>query len=112
MSRQDPSAATGQQPYEQGTCGCGHLEALHVLNDKGQRRACSSSKCACRAYVAGQPDGIGHDSRDLPEVAKAVERVLAYVTEFGDGVYDVCGGAPLYGRDLEAICRAVKAVSR
>lgn len=52
MSRQDPSAATGQVPYELGECECGELETLHVLNDKGERRACSASTCSCRRYVA------------------------------------------------------------
>lgn len=52
MSRQDPGAATGQQPYELGRCECGELETLHILNDAGERRACSASMCACRRYVA------------------------------------------------------------
>jgi hypothetical protein len=56
--------------------------------------------------LPGQPDGIEDDSYDLPAPAAAAERVRAYVSEFGDGLYDVCGGAPLYGRDLEALCRA------
>ena len=57
--------------------------------------------------LPGQPDGIDDYSNDLPSAASAAQRVLAYVGEFGDGLYDVCGGAPLYGRDLEAICRAI-----
>lgn len=58
--------------------------------------------------VPHQPDGIEElDDGTMPDAAKAAERVRAYVTEFGDGLYDVCGGAPLYGRDLEALCRAV-----
>lgn len=56
-----------------------------------------------------QPDGIDDDSRDLPPVANAIERVLAYVTAFGDGRYDVVDGQVLYGRDLVAICRAAEA---
>lgn len=59
--------------------------------------------------VPGQPDGIDDDSSDFPEPARAAERVLKYVAAFGDGLYDVQDGAPLYGRDLEAICRAVLA---
>jgi hypothetical protein len=61
--------------------------------------------------IPHQPDDVEEDSYDLPDVARAAERVLAYVAEFGDGLYDVVGGAPLYGRDLEAVCRAVKAVT-
>jgi hypothetical protein len=57
--------------------------------------------------IPDQPDGIEDDSRDLPEAARAAVRVLAYVEQFGDGCYDVVNGAPLYGRDLEAICRAI-----
>jgi hypothetical protein len=52
VSRQDPGAATGQMPYEPGRCECGDLETLHVLNDKGERKACSSSTCGCRRYAA------------------------------------------------------------
>lgn len=54
-----------------------------------------------------QPDGIDEESRDLPDPARAAERVQAYIANCGDGLYDVQGGAPLYGRDLEAITRAV-----
>jgi hypothetical protein len=57
-----------------------------------------------------QPDEIRDDSRDLPAVERATERVRAYVTESGDGLYDVFHGAPLYGRDLEALCRAADTV--
>jgi len=52
VSVQDPGAATGQQPYEPTRCGCKHLVTLHVINGKGQRAACSSSRCACRLFVA------------------------------------------------------------
>jgi hypothetical protein len=55
----------------------------------------------------GQPDGIEDDSRDLPDPARAAERVGRYISAVGDGLYAVQDGAPLYGRDLEAICRAV-----
>lgn len=54
MSRQDPGAATGQQPYEPGRCTCEHLVTLHAINGKGQRAACSASTCGCRRYVAAQ----------------------------------------------------------
>lgn len=113
MSRQDSGAAAGQQAYKpMKYCTCGDLEVMHALSESGQRTSCTSSLCVCKRFLEapglpGQPDGIDDDSRDLPEPAKAAERVRAYVTEFGDGLYDVCGGAPLYGRDLEAICRAV-----
>lgn len=57
--------------------------------------------------VPQQPDGIDEydDSTPLPDPVRAAERVRAYVSEFGDGLYNVTGGAPLYGRDLEALCR-------
>jgi hypothetical protein len=58
-----------------------------------------------------QPDGIQDDSRDLPPVERAIERVRAYVTESGDGLYDVFHGSPPYGRDLEALCRAADGVA-
>lgn len=60
--------------------------------------------------VPQQPDGIDEydDSHPMPDAERAAERVLAYVGEFGDGLYDVVGGAPLYGRDLVAICRAAQ----
>jgi hypothetical protein len=58
--------------------------------------------------VPHQPDGIAElDDRTIPDATRAAERIRAYVTEFGDGLYDVTGGAPLYGRDLEAVSRAV-----
>lgn len=59
------------------------------------------------ADLPGQPDGITDDSRDLPNPVNAAERVRNYISAFGDGLYDVFGGAPLYGRDLEALTRAV-----
>jgi hypothetical protein len=70
------------------------------------------ASCVALAHVEPvphQPDGIDEDDDEgtMPDAVKAAERVRAYVTEFGDGLYDVAGGAPLYGRDLEALCRAV-----
>jgi hypothetical protein len=61
--------------------------------------------------IPGQPDGIHDDSRDLPVASKAIPRIRAYVTEFGDGLYDSINGAPLYGRDLEAVCRQLDQLS-
>jgi len=51
VSRTDPSAATGQRPYEPGRCTCTHLDVLHAFNTKGQRAACSTSTCDCRRFV-------------------------------------------------------------
>jgi hypothetical protein len=59
------------------------------------------------AGIPDQPDGIADDSRDLPNVIRAAQRVRDYIRATGDGLYDVQAGAPLYGRDLEVICRAV-----
>jgi hypothetical protein len=50
-----------------------------------------------------QPDGIDEDSNDLPELAAAADRVGAYIAAWGDGLYDVEAGCPLYARDLEAL---------
>jgi hypothetical protein len=61
--------------------------------------------------IPDQPDGIADDSRDLPNPIRAAERVREYVCATGDGLYDVQDGAPLYGRDLEAICRAIMAAA-
>ena len=60
--------------------------------------------------VPHQPDGIDehNDTGTLPDAAKAAERVGAYVSAFGDGLYDVVDGEPLYGRDLEALTRAAR----
>lgn len=54
-----------------------------------------------------QPDGIEDESRDLPDPVRAAERIRAYIEASGDGLYDVQDGAPLYGRDLEAVVRDV-----
>lgn len=56
-----------------------------------------------------QPDGIEEDSHDLPDPIAAARRVGDYIAECGDGLYNVQAGKPLYGRDLEAICRAILA---
>lgn len=59
-----------------------------------------------------QPDGLDPEAYELPDPARAAERVLAYVAAFGDGLYDVVAGIPLYGRDLEAVAKAaLKAVA-
>jgi hypothetical protein len=60
--------------------------------------------------VPDQPDGIdgSGDDRTYPDATRAAERINAYVSEFGDGLYDVVGGAPLYGRDLAAVARVVE----
>jgi hypothetical protein len=60
--------------------------------------------------IPGQPDGIEDDSRDMPDPARAAERILAYVEACGDGLYDVTAvtNSPLYGRDLCSVAQAVK----
>lgn len=61
--------------------------------------------------VPHQPDDIEeYDDKTVPDPARAAERVLAYVTEFGDGLYDVTGGAPLYGRDLVAVAKSAELI--
>ncbi len=65
------------------------------------------------ADLPDQPDGIEDDSRDMPDPQRAAERIRAYISESGDGLYDVAGGQPLYARDLEAVTRAVlKGIAR
>lgn len=58
--------------------------------------------------IPGQPDGITDDERRLPDPRAAAERVLAYIEATGDGLYSHVDGMPLYGRDLEALCRAAQ----
>lgn len=54
-----------------------------------------------------QPDGIADDSFDLPDPARAAERVAEFLREWGDGRVHVDGvRAPLYARDLEALRKA------
>jgi hypothetical protein len=62
---------------------------------------------ATETELPDQPDGIEDDSRDMPDPVRAAERVREYIAAFGDGLYDVQDGAPLYGRDLEALTRVV-----
>lgn len=63
--------------------------------------------------VPQQPEDIDeYDDFRLPSATGAVDRVREYVTAFGDGLYDVTDGAPLYGRDLEALCREVERLTR
>lgn len=62
--------------------------------------------------IPDQPDGIDEDSQDTPALARAADRVTRYIENAGDGLYDVLDGAPLYGRDLEALTRLVRAPHR
>lgn len=61
--------------------------------------------------IPDQPDGIHEQSSDLPVCSKAITRIRAYVSEVGDGLYETANGAPLYGRDLEAVCRRLDQLS-
>ncbi|HEY9370490.1 hypothetical protein [Streptomyces sp.] len=72
-------------------------------------RVADESSCIALTHVdviPGQPDDIEDDSHDLPEPARAAERVREYIASNGDGIYDVIDGQPLYARDLEALRRA------
>lgn len=77
-----------------------------------------ASHAACIALthvepVPHQPDDIEeYDDKTIPDAERAAKRVLAYVTEFGDGLYDVVGGAPLYGRDLVAVAKAAEQIAK
>lgn len=66
--------------------------------------------------VPEQPDGIADDSHDLPDVARAAERVDRFLQAYGDGLVGVLVSPeyqdampPLYARDLEALSRAATA---
>jgi hypothetical protein len=65
----------------------------------------------CIEPLPQQPDGIEEDGRELPDPRRAAERVRAYIEMAGDGLYDVAGAKPLFGRDLEALTRALLADS-
>lgn len=56
--------------------------------------------------IPDQPDGIEDDSGDLPDPVRAIERVREYIAAFGDGIYDVVAGHPLYARDVESLRQA------
>ncbi|MCX4468748.1 hypothetical protein OOK41_00180 [Micromonospora sp. NBC_01655] len=62
--------------------------------------------------IPGQPEDIEDDSRDLPNLYAAAERVGEYIAANGDGIYDVIGGHPLYARDLEALRQAANDVEQ
>lgn len=68
------------------------------------------------AKVPDQPDRIEFNSRELPDARRAARRVRAYIGAAGDGLYDTCnpgdGPRPLYGRDLEILCRVVILVAQ
>ncbi|MEV4053012.1 hypothetical protein AB0J55_17655 [Amycolatopsis sp. NPDC049688] len=53
-----------------------------------------------------QPDGIADDSTDLPDPARAAERVNAFLAWFGDGLVGEGDDTPLYARDLQALANA------
>lgn len=58
--------------------------------------------------TAEQPDGITDDSYDLPDPARAAERVNAFLAFYGDGLVEGQEDGegqwpPLYARDLQAL---------
>jgi hypothetical protein len=52
-----------------------------------------------------QPDGIADDSHDLPDPARAAERVNEFLAWYGDGRIDLDDDLhpPLFARDLQAL---------
>ncbi|MFI2663236.1 hypothetical protein [Micromonospora carbonacea] len=58
--------------------------------------------------IPDQPDGIDPHTTDLPDLARAAERIGEYIRANGDGLYDLIGRAPLYARDLEALRQAAE----
>lgn len=62
--------------------------------------------------VPDQPDGIDAEDYVLPDPVRAAARVIAFVSEFGDGIVEMVSDRagelyPLYARDLEALAKAV-----
>lgn len=71
MTRQDPQATsgTGDYPPPGGKCGCGHLEGVHLVADRG-RGPCGAgvgpagTRCPCVRYAQG---GTFLDAATPPE---------------------------------------------
>lgn len=103
-TRQDP-ARDGQTRSKAELLG-GHTPVVWVTGH---------GACIALTHVDAipdQPDGIEGDSHDLPDPARAAERVREYIASNGDGIYDVTDGNPLYARDLEALRRAGEEIGR
>lgn len=84
------------------------VERLRKANEAWQEVVAASDDRFRRiADIPEQPDGINDDSRDMPEPREAAKRVMLFVAASGDGLYDARDGHPLYGRDLEVLCRQV-----
>lgn len=49
------------------------------------------------------PEVIGDD--DVPDLAKAAERILDWMSEFGDGRVDTVNGQHLFVRDIFVVAR-------
>lgn len=61
--------------------------------------------------IPEQPDGITDDSHDLPDPARAADRVNEFLAAWGDGLIplEFSGTPPLYARDLQALANLCSA---
>lgn len=80
----------------------------HLADTQGWKITDGQDLCPV-CSMPQQPDGISEQSRDLPELARAAERVDEYLRVCGDGLYDVQDRQPLYARDLQALVNFARA---
>jgi hypothetical protein len=106
VSGHDAPTETGR--LEPGSAAHAVAVAFAVLNDQSLAAAVDHTDRA--DGYPDDPPGIDPQSSDMPAVADAAERVIAFISWFGDGriLPDADEqGPPLYARDLEALTRLV-----
>lgn len=88
-------------------------EQAHSVGCVIWRRHGSWRTCICAKEAEpseDQPAGFpGYDQSWLPPAAEAAERVLTFVSWFGDGLISDGQEPPLFARDLEAVAKAAHA---
>ncbi len=59
--------------------------------------------------LSDQPPGIDENSAEYqsPDPVEAAQRIIAYVSAFGDGLVDKILDARLFARDLESVAQAI-----
>ncbi|MER7331773.1 MULTISPECIES: hypothetical protein [unclassified Micromonospora] len=97
-----PDPTTGSYRW---SCSCGDGSRPVLPSHAARDLARSHEQSANASQIPDQPDGISEQSRDLPDLARAAERVNEYIGVCGDGLYDVRDRQPLYARDLTALVR-------
>lgn len=80
----------------------------YLADTQGWKITDGQDLCPMCSFPA-QPNGISEQSRDLPDLARAAERVDEYLRVCGDGLYDVQDRQPLYARDLQALVNFARA---